>query len=97
MWGTCAETRLSFCTGSCICLCVPLLSMGGGWPPRVGACVQALERPVEMGTRGGAEYQRGALCTAAGSGLWDAGCVRGTFGVGVEGVDAAAVSVCGIW
>lgn len=59
MWGTCAEPQLSFCMGSCICLCVPLLSMGGGWLPPVGASVQAGERPVEMGTQGGAEYQRG--------------------------------------
>lgn len=67
VWGTCAETRLSFCTGSCICLCVPLLSMGGGWLPRVGARVQALERPVEMvrgeglSTRGGRYVQQQAL------------------------------------
>lgn len=59
VWGTWTELRLSFCMGNCVCLCVPLLSMGGGRLPRVGASVHAMERPMEMGTRGGAEYRRG--------------------------------------
>lgn len=42
-------------------LCLPLLSMEKGWPPCVGACGLAVEMPVDMGTQGGAENQRGAM------------------------------------
>lgn len=59
-------------------LCVPLLSMGGGQ-------LLCLRPPCLLWTwvQGEGLVLEGMPSTAAGSGLWDPGCARGTFTVGV--------------
>lgn len=61
VWGTCAETRLSFCTGTASASVCHFSAWEGACFPAGagGGSGQAVERPRGAGTRGGAEWQRG--------------------------------------
>lgn len=98
VWGRCAEPRPGFCTGELHLLVCATSQHGKGLLPRAGGLCAGHGETLGAGDMGRGPVPEGVPCTAASSGLWDPGCVRGTsgVGVGVGGVDAAAVSVCGI-